>query len=138
MDEATWNARCLMDQENGVRWLESKSAATTAKTSRCQEDFNAAFAEKLSRVRELQQAILLPDLSEVIDLSDRVNKADMRCNELCARLLDAQEAESMWNKKLIAAKNTLVTLQQHIQRACDQCKDGIDDSLSQKVQTRDE
>jgi hypothetical protein len=138
MDEAARNARCLMDQQNGVKWLETKTAATTAKTSRCQEDFNAAFAEKQSRVRELQQAILLPDLSEVIDLKDRVDKADMRCNELFERLLNAQEAESVWNKKLIAAKNTLVVLQQHIQRACDQSKDGIDDSLSQKVQTRDE
>jgi hypothetical protein len=138
MDKAAWNARCLMDQQNGVRLFESKTAATTAETSRCQKDFNAAFAEKLSRASELHQASILPDMLEVIDLKDRVDKADMRCAELFARLLNAQKEESVWNKKLIAAKNTLATLQQHIQRACDQCKDGIDDSLSQKVQTRDE
>ena len=114
MEEAAWNARCLIDQENGVRWLESKTATTTAKTSRCQEDFNAAFAEKLSCASKLHQASHLPDMLEVIDLKDRVDKADMRCAELFARLLNAQKEESVWNKKLIAAKNTLVALQQHI------------------------
>jgi hypothetical protein len=119
MDKAARNARCLRDQENGVRWLESKTAAATAETSRCQEDFNTAFAEKLSRASKLHQACLLPDMLEVIDLKDRVDKADMRFTELFVRLLNAQKGESMWNEKLIAAKNTLVVLQQHIQRACD-------------------
>jgi hypothetical protein len=138
MVEATWDARCLTDQECGVRYLEFKTAAATGETVRLQAEYNTAFAEKLSRVIKWQQAIARGDLLEVIDLRGHVDKSDMRSNELFARLRNAQTEGSMWNNRLMAAKNTLVALQQKIECVCDQCKDGIDDSLSQKVQTRDE